>query len=221
MQSPFQVQALQEISSWQIGSKCNVLIPCSPLYKLAATAKTMSEGTSTFHPVSFSPSPSTPSHDPFPVAWWSTALCLFSPPHNLPFLPPMEGLVVFWSYLICEVCPVQLSSHCLMGNTSQILRTNCCIHRTSVMTLVWLWATSATTSWPKGDWGTSQWSLHFPVWLFRSVTGQRYSLFCRTSLDFYLLVFFSNFRKSQLITFLVCLILEVRSIHDWRWLSST
>lgn len=32
MQSPFQVQALQEISSWQIGSKCNVLIPCSPLY---------------------------------------------------------------------------------------------------------------------------------------------------------------------------------------------
>ena len=88
MQSPFQVQALQEISSWQIGSKCNVLIPCSPLYKLAAAAKTMSEGTSAFHPVSFSPSPSTPSHDPFPVAWWSTALCLFSQPTTFPFSHP-------------------------------------------------------------------------------------------------------------------------------------
>lgn len=140
------VQALQEISSWQTGSKCNVLILALPLYKLALLQKLCLRAPARFilsHSHPLLPPPMT-------LSWLDDLLlCVCSHHPTTPFLPPMEGLVVFWSYLICEVCPVQLSSHCLMGSTSQILRTNCCIHRTSVMTLDQLWATSATTSWPK------------------------------------------------------------------------
>lgn len=179
MQLPFPAQVLQKISSWPVGPECNMLIS-SPLQKLAAAGKTLPNCNASserpHQPISTrliaSPppiSPATSPHNPISKAGWSTALYFSPQPHpslDLPFIPLME--------VLGTLCPADLSSRWLLGNASHTLRTNYYIRRTSVMIPVWSWATSATTSWSKGDWGTSRWCLRFPVWPFRSLTGQRY-----------------------------------------------